>query len=338
MPSKLFPALLAGRRAKARGTGVRRRTLRTLVLSGLVLGLLVPGTAVRAEPSLAEIQKKIHSAGEALEKVVEDYNAVKEDMKKTNAAAKKHAAELPALQVRFAEARAEVSAIAATAYKRGQMREVNALLEGPKDNSLMNRISTLDQLARGQQAELDEYTRVKQQYDAEKLRLDNALAKQKIQARELEARKKKVEKDLKKLYAMRRDAYGSEQESGSRYSGNIPANAPTAVRYAYNAIGANYVWGAAGPYSAGYDCSGLTSAAWASAGKSLPHSAASQYNVTGRISRSQLQPGDLVFYSGLGHVAIYVGGGQVIHAPQAGETVKLASVDMMPPYGYGRVR
>jgi cell wall-associated NlpC family hydrolase len=77
-------------------------------------------------------------------------------------------------------------------------------------------------------------------------------------------------------------------------------------------------------------------AAWAAAGVSLPHNAAEQWGVVSHISRGALQPGDLVFYLGLGHVAIYVGNNQVIHAPQAGEDVKLASVDMLTPYGYGR--
>ena len=116
----------------------------------------------------------------------------------------------------------------------------------------------------------------------------------------------------------------------------MSGKAGVAVRYAYNAIGTPYVWAAEGPN--GYDCSGLTLAAWKAAGKSLPHNAAMQWDKVAHISRSQLAAGDLVFYSGLGHVALYVGGGQVIHAPTFGESVKLASVDMMTPYGYGRVR
>jgi peptidoglycan DL-endopeptidase CwlO len=115
----------------------------------------------------------------------------------------------------------------------------------------------------------------------------------------------------------------------------VSGNAGVAVRYAYGAIGKPYAWAAEGPDS--YDCSGLTLASWRAAGKSLPHNAAMQWDVVSHISRSSLRPGDLVFYSGLGHVAIYVGNSQVIHAPTFGETVRLASVDMMTPYGYGRV-
>jgi len=74
------------------------------------------------------------------------------------------------------------------------------------------------------------------------------------------------------------------------------------------------------------------------AGKSLPHNAAMQWSAVAHISRGDLRPGDLVFYNGLGHVGIFVGGNQIIHAPHAGTVVQLASVDIMPPYGYGRVR
>jgi cell wall-associated NlpC family hydrolase len=63
-----------------------------------------------------------------------------------------------------------------------------------------------------------------------------------------------------------------------------------------------------------------------------------QYNALPHISRSSLQPGDLVFYSGLGHEGIYVGNGQIIHAPTFGDHVRLASVAVMPPYGYARPR
>ncbi len=94
------------------------------------------------------------------------------------------------------------------------------------------------------------------------------------------------------------------------------------------------MFAADGPGS--YDCSGLVEAAYRSVGVSLPHNAAMQYHAISHISKSQLSPGDLVFYSNLGHVAIYIGGGMVIHAPQPGEVVKKASVNMMTPYGYGR--
>jgi len=140
------------------------------------------------------------------------------------------------------------------------------------------------------------------------------------------------------LMAKRERAYGAANQAGSSYTGTVPSisgAAGTAVSFAYGAIGSPYVWGSSGPN--GYDCSGLTLAAWRAAGKSLPHNAAMQWDRVVKINRSALAPGDLVFYNGLAHVALYVGNGQVIHAPTFGRPVELASVDMMAPYGFGRV-
>ena len=99
---------------------------------------------------------------------------------------------------------------------------------------------------------------------------------------------------------------------------------------------AYYGYGDSGPNL--FDCSGLTMAAWAKAGKSLPHNAAAQYSATARITRSELQPGDLVFYRSLGHVGLYVGGGMIIDASREGEPIKKRTINIMTPYGYGRVK
>jgi cell wall-associated NlpC family hydrolase len=86
-----------------------------------------------------------------------------------------------------------------------------------------------------------------------------------------------------------------------------------------------YVWGGSSPAS-GFDCSGLTSYVYAQIGISLPHHAASQYNYGVPVAYSDLQPADLVFFSGLGHMGMYIGGGQFIHAPHTGDVVKISSM------------
>ncbi len=114
------------------------------------------------------------------------------------------------------------------------------------------------------------------------------------------------------------------------------ARSAKAVAFAYGAIGKPYQWGATGPSS--YDCSGLTQAAWRAAGVALPRTTYSQINAGQRVARSQLSPGDLVFfYSGLSHVGIYIGDGKMIHAPRTGSTVRIASIDEMPWAGAARV-
>ena len=90
-------------------------------------------------------------------------------------------------------------------------------------------------------------------------------------------------------------------------------------------LGIPYVWGAASP-SSGFDCSGLTTYVFAQVGVSLPHYAAAQYGYGVPVSRDQLQPGDLVFFHGLGHMGMYIGGGSFIHAPHTGDVVKISSL------------
>ena len=107
----------------------------------------------------------------------------------------------------------------------------------------------------------------------------------------------------------------------SRYGGVVGI----AMRY----LGVPYVWGGASP--SGFDCSGLTMYVYAQVGVSLPHSSYAQYGMGVAVSRSDLQPGDLVFFYGLGHVGIYAGGGQFIHAPHTGDVVRVAP---MPSSGY----
>jgi cell wall-associated NlpC family hydrolase len=97
------------------------------------------------------------------------------------------------------------------------------------------------------------------------------------------------------------------------------------VGVALSEVGTPYVWGGGSP--GGFDCSGLVAYAYGQEGVSLPHSSYAQYNDGTAVSRSQLQPGDLVFFDGVGHVGIYIGGDQFVHAPHTGDVVKVSNLD-----------
>src|SRR6202044_3798807 len=112
-------------------------------------------------------------------------------------------------------------------------------------------------------------------------------------------------------------------QSGSTpvaYTGPTGTQADKAVAFAYAQLGKPYVYGATGPSS--YDCSGLTQAAWAAAGVSIPRTTYEQWAALPHIPLSELQPGDLIYYNGESHTAIYVGGGYIIDAPHTGASVE----------------
>jgi peptidoglycan DL-endopeptidase CwlO len=104
------------------------------------------------------------------------------------------------------------------------------------------------------------------------------------------------------------------------------SRAAQVVAIAMQYLGVPYRWGGSSP-SEGFDCSGLVSYVYAQIGIYLPHHAASQYGYGVAVSRDDLQAGDLVFFSGLGHMGMYIGGGQYIHAPHTGDVVKISSMD-----------
>jgi cell wall-associated NlpC family hydrolase len=103
-----------------------------------------------------------------------------------------------------------------------------------------------------------------------------------------------------------------------------PSSHSGAANAALSQLGTPYVW--AGSQPGGFDCSGLVAWAFAQVGVSLPHSSYAQYGYGVPVSRDQLQAGDLVFFDGLGHVGIYIGGGQFVHAPHTGDVVKVSSL------------
>jgi peptidoglycan DL-endopeptidase CwlO len=104
-----------------------------------------------------------------------------------------------------------------------------------------------------------------------------------------------------------------------------PARYGGVVGIAMRYLGVPYRWGGASP-STGFDCSGFTMYVFAQIGVSLPHYTGSQYQMGSPVSRDQLQAGDLVFFNGLGHMGIYIGGGNFIHAPHTGDVVKISSM------------
>ena len=314
---------------------------KSLLVGFVAVGVLAPATAAHADPSVAEIERQISAQSVQLEKIVEQYNKVNEELKASQAAADKVNSDLKPLTEQLTSASTRVGEIAADAYKGAPLAELSAVFEAGDPSTMVNRLVTLDQITKYENGQIQNYTQTKVRVDAEKAKLDRIVADQTAQRQSLDDQKKKILADISKLEALRKKVYGQQRAAAATATATpitppayVPGKAGVAVTFAYAQSGKPYEWAADGPNS--YDCSGLTQAAWRAAGVTLPHNAQMQYNSLPHLKRASLQPGDLVFYSNLGHVGIYVGNGQVIHAPTFSDHVKVSSIDMMTPYGYAR--
>lgn len=150
-----------------------------------------------------------------------------------------------------------------------------------------------------------------------------------LQAQERQ-RQAELQRQLEQQLAAQQAAAGQSALSQTVTATPSPTIAPPPARYggvvgiAMRYLGTPYRWGGASP--SGFDCSGFVMYVFAQIGVSLPHSTYAMYNMGTPVSLGQLQAGDLVFFNGLGHMGIYIGGGQFIHSPHTGDVVKISSM------------
>jgi cell wall-associated NlpC family hydrolase len=316
-----------------------QRLLRLLLCATVAIGVFLPATAAVADPTPEQLEQQIDQAHDALEHVVEDYNRITEELAATQAAAAALEQKIKELQGKYDSAQVDVGKLAATAYKNGGgLSNAEFLLNAANSYALAHQVEAMERVTRSRQRDLAGFTQAKSQYDAEKKRLADLLSAQTQQQKQIAEKKATIEKEIKRLEDMERRLPANRPANPS-IGGGTPKTPPSgtgkgaiAVRYAYAQLGNMYVFGAAGPNN--FDCSGLTMMAWKQAGVALPHNAAQQYQRTAHITRAQLQPGDLVYYNGFGHVGIYIGNGQIIHASRSGQPVAVRG--LLSPIAYSR--
>lgn len=338
------------------------RRFRPLSIAVLALGAAVlvptvasatPGNPTPAQPqSVASVQRQLGELALNNSQLGEQYDqaliAVAKN-EKAAAAAQQAAARANAA---FERARIALSAAITAQYEGGTFSATGALLTSKNGASYLDRLNTLSMMSAHTSsvlAGLDATERAAK--DAQK-QANALLATSKAKRDLLAQRKATLQAQITKytdllgtLTAAQRRAYVQahtptanvpQQLSPKVYAGGSAA-ARKAVQFALAQVGKPYVWGAAGPGA--YDCSGLTMASWASAGVSLPHSAAEQYNFGTHVPLSALQPGDLIFmYSPIGHVTIYAGNGLMVSAPQSGENVSVIPVSSQADVIIGATR
>lgn len=311
--------------------------MRFLVTVAALVAILAPATAAAAAPTPDEIDKQITAQQDKLEQIVEAYNKINIELAGTQTQAQQAKDQVSLLAGRLADARSRTDQIAELAYEGGALVETTALLSSGDPQILMGRLTSVAQITAAQQDQITSAVRSQTDHDSQVAKLNALVTDQTGKQQALADQKKQITADIAQLEALRaKYARAPTAVAAAGPPPYVAGRAGLVVNYAYAQLGKPYAWAAAGPNA--FDCSGLTMAAWSTAGVSLPHNAEMQWNAMPHLSRANLQPGDLVFYNSLNHVAIYVGNGQVIHAPSAGDHVRVASVDMTTPYGYGRPR
>jgi peptidoglycan DL-endopeptidase CwlO len=317
------------------------RAFRFAFAAGVALCLVLSSSvAAHADPSITQLEKQIDAAWNKLEPVIERHNSVKADLAKKKKQATALQKKIQPLQLQVDLALDRVGEFAAMSYKGGNTAAINALLSSGSPTAFADRLALLNEYARGEQDRIKDVVDLKARYDSQKAPLDALVSQLSRTEADLAKQQKEIDASIKDLQALRLKAYGTTGAIGNLRPAACPYQytggpGTVAAKFACSQISKPYVWGADGPGS--YDCSGLTMAAWAKAGVSLPHNAYQQSRNTTSISRSQLRPGDLVFYySDVHHVSIYVGGGWVVSAPQTGDVVRMKNMDFGQIHSYGR--
>ena len=368
-PHALPPHALAPFRPEAAAAPVRRvGRLRAGLLIGATTALtfsMVPGTA-SAEPgtagSTAEAAQMVADASRQLEIVSEQLNEAKVELQRQQAAV--DGAEQAAFEAQQQRAALDgrIRQLARTAYTSGgsSLTQLDVLLTSDSADEFVSQLGTLDAIAGRINAAVSEVaqatTRAEDtRAEAREAReqAEQGVADIEAQQRDLEAKIADYQRQYDALDAAQRAALeraesepqparASRAERTAPAAAAAPTGAPApsgaaqiAVDTALAQVGDRYVWGAGGPDA--FDCSGLTSYAYAAAGVSLPHSSRSQSQMGTPVSRGELQPGDLIFfYSPVSHVGMYIGNGQMVHASTSSQPVKVASVDSMGSYNSAR--
>jgi cell wall-associated NlpC family hydrolase len=334
-----------------------RRPLRlAVIVLAAVLGVLVPALPSSAEEpqTAAEAAALVAAKAHELEVVTEEFNEARETLKAQQAAAQEAAAQLEQAQAELAETQQAIRGIARSAYTGEGLSTFSAMMTSESADAFLDRMGVL-QLVAGHQNELLDaaaaanVTAAQATATAEQAAGTAQQTFDKVAAQQaaLEGQIDEYQALFDQLDAQEKqaaiasaghtdDRASRDDRSAEPFSTSVTAGsqaAQIAVDTALAQRGKPYVWAAEGPGS--YDCSGLMLYAYAAAGISLPHSSAMQAQMGTQVSRSELQPGDLVFfYSPVSHVGMYVGNGQMVHAPTFGDVVKVASIDAMGSYSH----
>ncbi|MFS1298894.1 NlpC/P60 family protein [Streptosporangium longisporum] len=323
--------------------GLRRRmAVIGLAFATLTLGTPLVAASADPEPSLKQLAAQAEKLHNEIETLAEQYNGERVKLKQAQRAADSAKKTLATSESELAARRTKAALLAQSSYMAGGLNAGLTLTQTSDPDDFLDQATTSYALQQQQSEEVAQVGRAIEAAERAQAGAKARTSEVKKLLTEIGAKRAKIERLVARVESdlfreVRAQAVGNR---GARVKVDAPivgsGKGAEAARWALTQQLKPYVWGAEGPNS--FDCSGLVMWAYQKVGISLPHYTGDQWTAGTRVSRSELRPGDLVFfYSDLHHVGIYIGAGLMVHAPRTGDVIHITTIDDRPFVGGVRI-
>jgi cell wall-associated NlpC family hydrolase len=328
-----------------------------VLLALAVLPLAGPATPAppveTKEAEARQVLAQIQALDSSLEHVIEAYNTAQVELDEIVAAQKLNEKRLKIARSNLGTAQGTLEERLVQLYQNGSPDLVEILLGSSSLDEILDGIETASRVTEQDEQILNEVRTFREEIKQREAELEKALSRQEQVVAERAAKRQEIEATLaqrQELLASIKDQIADLKAEERRRQARLeaaararasqptttsssqgPTGAPSSkygggvVGVAMQYLGTPYRWGGSSP-STGFDCSGFVMYVFSRVGVSLPRVVSAQWTVGVPVSRSELQPGDIVFFNGLGHDGIYIGGNQFIHSPHTGDVVKISSI------------
>jgi peptidoglycan DL-endopeptidase CwlO len=324
-------ARLAGSASRLR----RGAAIATGLAAVSVVAVFAVGALASPEPTVAQVQAKVNELTSEFDQVTEQLDQVSQELSAAQTRVDQVRRDVRHANAEFRAAQTEVAQIAAATFEDTGATSIAGVLTSGDPSVVLQQGALLIELSGNQDAETQQLfidastlSGVEQELQRtedgiEALRISLAAHKSSLERLIATEQATLAGLTVPERQTVENNSIGANGSSAPAvYTGPTTTEADKAVEFAYNQLGCPYVYGGTGPCNLGFDCSGLAQAAWAFAGVAIPRDSYEQWAELPHIALSALEPGDLLLYNGEGHVAIYVGGGYIIDAPQTGMDVE----------------